>query len=50
MLSTSGSNHDIRKAYELHASCYLIKPVNLEDFFRVIRSLEDLWFNVATSP
>jgi|WetSurMetagenome_2_1015567.scaffolds.fasta_scaffold822096_2 two-component system, chemotaxis family, response regulator Rcp1 len=50
VLSTSGSKHDIRKAYELHANCYLIKPVELEDFLRVIRSLEDFWFNVAAIP
>ena len=50
MLSTSGSKHDIRKAYELHANCYLMKPVELEDFFSVIRSLENFWFNVAAIP
>jgi CheY-like chemotaxis protein len=50
VLSTSGSKHDIRKAYDLHANCYLIKPVELEDFLRIIRSLEDFWFNVATIP
>jgi len=50
VLSTSGSKHDIRKAYELHANCYLIKPVELEEFLRVIRSLEDFWFNVAAIP
>jgi two-component system, chemotaxis family, response regulator Rcp1 len=50
VLSTSGSKHDIRKAYELHANCYLIKPVELDDFLRVIRSLEDFWFNVAAIP
>ena len=50
MLSTSGSQHDIRKAYELHANCYLIKPVELEDFLRLIRSLENFWFNVAAIP
>jgi two-component system, chemotaxis family, response regulator Rcp1 len=50
VLSTSGSKHDIRKAYELHANSYLVKPVELEDFLRVIRSLEDFWFNVAAIP
>jgi two-component system, chemotaxis family, response regulator Rcp1 len=50
ILSTSASKHDIQKAYELHANCYLIKPVELEDFFRVIRSLENFWFNVASIP
>ena len=50
VLSTSGSKHDIRKAYDLHANCYLIKPVELEDFLRAIRSLEDFWFNVAAIP
>ena len=50
ILSTSSSKHDIRKAYEMHANCYLIKPIELEDFLRVIRSLEDFWFNVAAIP
>ena len=50
VLSTSASKYDIRRAYELHANCYLIKPIELEDFLRVIRSIEDFWFNVATIP
>ena len=50
VLSTSGSKHDIRRAYELHANCYLVKPVELDDFLRVIRSLENFWFNVAAIP
>jgi CheY-like chemotaxis protein len=50
ILSTSSATRDIRKAYELHANCYLVKPVELEDFLRTIRALEDFWFNTAVIP
>jgi chemotaxis family two-component system response regulator Rcp1 len=43
ILTTSDSETDIRKAYELQANCYLSKPVQLEDFESVVKSINDFW-------
>jgi CheY-like chemotaxis protein len=48
--TTSSAKQDIRRAYGLHANCYIVKPVDLDDFFRIVRSIEDFWFKVTTLP
>jgi len=50
ILTTSSSKQDIRKAYELHANCYIVKPIELDDFFKVIKYIGDFWFTVAKLP
>ena len=50
VLTTSSSKQDIRKAYGLHANCYIVKPIELDDFFKVIRTTEDFWGNIARLP
>jgi len=50
ILTTSSAKQDIRKAYDLHANCYINKPVDLNDFLKIARSIEDFWFNVASLP
>ncbi len=50
MLTTSDSGHDIRKAYELHANCYLTKPVDLEEFLSMIEVFSQYWISVACLP
>jgi two-component system, chemotaxis family, response regulator Rcp1 len=47
VLTTSDAERDIRDAYELHANCYLRKPVDLDGFFSTIRSAANFWLNVA---
>ncbi|HWY88660.1 MAG TPA: response regulator [Gemmataceae bacterium] len=44
VLTSSRAEDDIRKAYELHANCYICKPVELERFMAVVRSIQDFWF------
>jgi chemotaxis family two-component system response regulator Rcp1 len=44
VLTSSRAEDDIRKAYELHANCYICKPVDLERFMAVVRSIQDFWF------
>ena len=43
ILTTSDSEADIKKSYELQANCYLNKPVQLEDFESVVKSINDFW-------
>ncbi|MBV9762120.1 MAG: response regulator [Acidobacteriaceae bacterium] len=50
ILTTSQSHQDIWRAYKLHANCYLTKPIEVDDFLRKIRSVEDFWLNIARLP
>ena len=47
ILTTSRAEDDIIKAYDLHANCYITKPVDLEQFMRVMKSIEDFWLTVV---
>jgi chemotaxis family two-component system response regulator Rcp1 len=47
VLTTSDAEHDISKAYELHANCYILKPVDFDDFAQVIKLIETYWFNTV---
>jgi chemotaxis family two-component system response regulator Rcp1 len=47
VLTTSDAERDVREAYELHANCYLRKPVDLDGFFETIRSAANFWLKVA---
>ncbi len=50
ILTTSSSKQDISRAYDLHASCYIVKPIELDDFFTIIKKIEDFWFTVVRLP
>jgi len=50
VLTTSRARNDILKAYNLHANCYITKPVDFEQFTKVIRSVEDFWFTIVRLP
>lgn len=50
VLTSSESDHDVAHAYEMHANCYISKPINLEQFARVVESLEQFWFSVVKLP
>lgn len=50
VLTTSSSEVDVVQSYGLHANCYIVKPVDFQQFTEVIRSVEDFWFEVAKLP
>ncbi len=50
ILTTSQSEEDIQKSYKLHASCFVTKPLNLEKFVAIIRSLDSFWFKAVRFP
>ena len=50
ILTTSEAERDIFKAYDLHANCYVKKPVDLDDFLTVVKTCEDFWLNVVKLP
>jgi chemotaxis family two-component system response regulator Rcp1 len=47
ILTTSRAEEDIVRTYRLHANCYVTKPVDLNQFIRVVQSIEDFWFQVV---
>jgi CheY-like chemotaxis protein len=50
ILTVSQTEEDILKSYSLSANCYIIKPIDLEQFIRVVKSIEDFWFTIVTLP
>ena len=50
ILTVSEAEQDIIKSYNLHANCYITKPVNLEQFIKVVRSIEDFWLSIVMLP
>ena len=50
VLTTSAAEQDILRSYELHANCYITKPVDLEQFISVVRSVEDFWLTIVRLP
>lgn len=50
VLTTSKAEEDIFKAYDLHANCYISKPVDLDQFVRIVRSIEEFWFTIVKLP
>lgn len=50
VLTTSRSEEDILRSYNLHANCYISKPVDLDQFFTVIKAIDDFWLAVVKLP
>ena len=49
-LTTSRSEEDILKTYNLHVNCYIFKPVDFEQFMGVIKGIEDFWLTIVKLP
>jgi two-component system, chemotaxis family, response regulator Rcp1 len=50
VMTTSKAEQDIHRAYNLNANCYITKPVDLDEFLHVVRSIEDFWLTIVTLP
>jgi two-component system, chemotaxis family, response regulator Rcp1 len=50
ILTTSASEADILRSYLLHANCYITKPVNLDGFLTVVKSIDSFWLSVVKLP
>lgn len=50
VLTTSRAEEDIIKTYSFHANCYITKPVDLDQFISVVRSIEDFWLTIVKLP
>ena len=50
VLTTSSSEKDILESYDLHANCYITKPVDLDQFINVVTHIEDFWLTIVKLP
>jgi chemotaxis family two-component system response regulator Rcp1 len=50
VLTTSKAEEDILRTYDLHANCYITKPVDLEQFISGVKSIDDFWLSVVRLP
>lgn len=50
MLTTSSSEKDIKESYENHANCYITKPIEADDFLKVVSTIENFWICIVKLP
>lgn len=50
VFTTSQAEEDIMSAYNLYANCYITKPIDLEQFIKSVKSIEDFWLTIAKLP
>jgi chemotaxis family two-component system response regulator Rcp1 len=50
VLTTSKAEEDVLKSYDLNANCYITKPVDLDQFIKVVRMIEDFWLSIVVLP
>jgi len=50
VLTISKAEEDIIKSYELNANCYITKPINLDQFITIVKSIEDFWLTIVKLP
>ena len=50
ILTTSKAEEDVLRTYNLHANCYVTKPVDLDQFIKVVKSIDNFWLAVVTLP
>jgi CheY-like chemotaxis protein len=50
VLTTSSAEQDIFRSYDLHANCYVTKPVDLDQFIKVMKMIEDFWLTIVKLP
>lgn len=50
ILTTSKAEEDILKTYNLHANCFITKPIDLHQFIKVVQAIEEFWFTIVKLP
>jgi CheY-like chemotaxis protein len=50
VLTTSAEERDVVESYALHANAYIAKPIDMDQFVRVVKAVDDFWFGIVTLP
>ena len=50
VLTTSDAETDVVRSYDLHANAYITKPLDMEQFIRVVKGIDDFWFGIVRLP
>lgn len=50
VLTISANEEDLMKAYDLHANCFVNKPLEIKDFYKIVKAIEDFWFKIVNLP
>jgi chemotaxis family two-component system response regulator Rcp1 len=50
ILTTSEADQDIYDSYDRYANCYITKPVDLDQFIKIVKAIEDFWFSIVRLP
>jgi CheY-like chemotaxis protein len=50
VLTTSKAEEDVLRSYDLHANSYITKPVDFDQFIKVVHSIEEFWLSIVTLP
>jgi len=50
ILTTSQAEEDVCRSYNLHANCYITKPIDLNQFLHVVRTIENFWLSIVVLP
>ncbi len=50
VLTTSKAEEDILKSYKLHANCYITKPLDFDNFIKIVKHIEAFWFSIVRLP
>ena len=50
VLTTSRAEEDVLRTYDLHANCYVTKPVDIEQFTKIVKQIDEFWFKLVTLP
>ena len=50
ILSISKAEEDILQSYNMHVNCYITKPLDMDRFIEVVKSIENFWFTIVTLP
>jgi len=50
IMTVSSAEEDVLKTYNLHANCYITKPIDLDQFMRVVKSVEEFWLTIVKLP
>jgi two-component system, chemotaxis family, response regulator Rcp1 len=50
ILTSSEAEEDVLKSYNMHANCYITKPIDLSQFFKVVRAIEAFWLGIVALP